>query len=218
MRAILLGAIFASAVALLELSHFSGSRAFETRVLADDLKEPAAKLRECRLPKVDEITSMVAEAYCHPLGGRDIPQFEVPRELDAEVLKHFEESRADDRVGGRFDGCEIGSIRMKLEFGCVRICWFMVGAKARLCFSCDGRRYVRVGDEFADDENLTMYAYFAQMQHIEQDKADAEKKRSSVTPNAFESPGSTSIQTRCGRVPQRARMCSLRPVAASVGY
>ncbi len=218
MRTIFSIAIFASATAVLGLSPFGGNTVFETSVLADDLRDSAIKPRVCRLPKVEEITSMVAEAYCHPLGGSDVPQFEVPRELYAEVLKHFEESEAYDKVGGPLDGCEIGSIRMKLEYGCVRICWFMVAAKVNLHFSCDGRRYIHVGKQFAEDENLTMYAYIAQMQHVEQDKADAEKKRSSLTPSAVESPGSTSIQTRCGRVPTRASMCSLRPVATAVGY
>ncbi len=200
MRTIFSVAILVWTTGLIGLIHFGGSRALESRVLADDTSQSMAKRLECRLPKVDEITSMVAEAYCHPLGGRDIPQFEVPRELYAEVLKHFEESRYDEEVGVRLDGCEIGSIRMKLEYGCVRICWFMVGSKARLHFSCDGRRYVHVGKRFANDENLTMYQYIARMHDAERDKSDADTKRSSETQKALESPGCALMRARCGRV------------------
>lgn len=58
----------------------------------EDTATPADKKTACRLPNIDEISSIVAESYCHPFLLPDVPGFPVPKEKYAELLKHFEDS------------------------------------------------------------------------------------------------------------------------------
>lgn len=122
--------------------------------------KPNATTGSCNIPNLADISEIVAETYCHPLGAVDIRQFNVPPDEYETLLKYFDGSReVVDPTSDQY-WSEIGSFRVVMKKGgCFRFCWYMNAAKARLHFSCAGRRFIKTGRRFAEDENLTVTAF-----------------------------------------------------------
>lgn len=109
------------------------------------------------VPDAKTVKKMTAESYGHPLNAADIGPFVVPSTEYERILKHFSESELD---ASAWPGdIEMGSIRVVLRGGSsVRYCWFWLGKKGRLSFSCGGVRYRSIGERFADDETMSLDA------------------------------------------------------------
>jgi hypothetical protein len=149
-----------------------------------------AKNNGCELPDIDEISSIVADLYCHPfapLGAPDIADFHIPREKFSDVLQYFKSSRLDDKFlkteKTGLDLGEIGTLRINLKHGgCIRICWFDWGQN-RLHFSCTGRRYERVGDwigRHGSDETLNVDGRIRKL-HNDLSKKTHQRNRTALT-------------------------------------
>jgi hypothetical protein len=103
---------------------------------------------------------MIAEAYGHPLFpmAPDIVPFEVPAKDYVRVLDYFRNAQLDRELPSP-SSQEMGTIRLVLKGPATfRICWFWVREHGRLAFSCNGIRYVCIGEPFSGDEALTVDA------------------------------------------------------------
>jgi hypothetical protein len=180
MRSLMRGTILVCSIAGIAWVISDGRRAFDAFCFAEDDTESAARSTSIQLPEVKDITSMVAEVYCHPFGGHvgpDFSAFEIPKKHFPDVLNYFTHNKSDETVPTRLELCEIGTIRVNLEDGgCVRYCWLEVACKDRLHFSCAGRLYVHTGKWFANDETLSFDGYIRALYQAEHAGQGAEQK------------------------------------------
>lgn len=130
---------------------------------------------KCELPDIRHVSSIVAEAYCHPAGKQDLPPFDVPIGQFADVLKRFEESDLEPPRPD-LDVSEVASLRCHMRAGGnVRICVYADRSQYGLRFSIDGIRYMHVGKKFGDDEALAFYAYLAELAQAARREAVADQ-------------------------------------------
>ena len=150
---------FIAVIISLQIAPSLGNKMSESFARADEPAESAPKNQICPLPEPKDIAFMIAEGYCHPFGCKDIPAFNIPQERFADLLRHFDAIEPDGKLD-RTDLAEIATIRINLNYGgCSRICIYAAGAKDRLHFSVEGRRYVHVGTRWGCDEAMTFYGY-----------------------------------------------------------
>ncbi len=116
-------------------------------------------------PPPEQIDSIIAEAYGHPLPIEDVRPFVIPKKYHEKLLKYFREAELDKSP---WQDDELGTIRIRFVGGTsIRICWFWAGQGCRLHFSYYGMRYVATGKRFAKDETLEVDAFVRRINRIE---------------------------------------------------